>query len=327
MRRLLIFLLLFVSEASAQSSIRLYFNRVDDFYKQTVIAFTDSTTDEVDVCCDAFQFGVPDVSIWTWIGSTRYAINAFGLVEEDKLIPLGVSSWTNNGYFMIGVDSEDGEKLSYRLIDSEFPGQFISLPYLFSGPIYEDRFALYLDKSTEIEVIPGCDYGKISIDNDDDENEYRLYSNGELISTYSSETDTIYSIPDGDYQLISGEFAEIDSFSIQNTIINASLWVSAQNVWINDAYIEGIVTIYTPFDSIHWDFGDGTGVDGDTNPVHLYQESGAYILKVTVKRGSCEKTYQSIITVQSPNGLISVQNPVKFRAQVRTWDLAGRRLR
>jgi hypothetical protein len=327
MKRLILLFLLYAIETTAQSTIRLYFNEVNGFYKQTVIAFTDSTTDGVDICCDAFQFGEPEVSIWTEIEGVRYVINAFGQLIEDKEIQIKISSYTNDGIYIIGVDSETGERLSYRLIDEEFPDQLQTMPYMFSGPIYEDRFRLRIDYPTEIQIIPGCEDGKIAIDNDNDELSYFLYSNGELIDTFPANTDTIFDINDGEYQLVGGEFAESDSFLIENIDINASLYVSAQNVLINDAYIEGIVTVFTPFESIHWDFGDGSIVEGDMNPVHLYTSIGVYTLKVTVKKGNCELTLQRIIVVESPNGMNPISNPVKFRAQTRMWDLAGRRLR
>jgi hypothetical protein len=327
MKKLILLFLICAFETSAQSTIRLYFNEVNGFYKQTIIAFTDSTSDGVDVCCDAFQFGAPEVSIWTEIEGTRYVINSFGPMTEDREIPIKTSSYTNNGYFLIGVDLEIGERLSYRLLDAEFPGQLITLPYLFSGPIYEDRFTLRIDQPTKVEVTSGCEAGKLSVDNDDDGIPYQLYSNGELINEFPSDIDTIFNINDGEYQLIGGEFAEVDSFVINNVDISASLFVSAQNVWITDAYIEGIVTIYTPFQSIHWDFGDGTFVNGDLNPVHLYTNSGVYVLKVTIRSEECEKVLQTIITVGSPNNINQVANPVRFRAQTRSWDLAGRRVR
>ena len=91
MKRLIMLFLLCAIESSAQSAIRLYFKEVNGFYKQTIIAFTDSTTDNVDSCCDAFMFGVPEVSIWTEIEGTPYAINAFGLLVEDKEIPIKIS--------------------------------------------------------------------------------------------------------------------------------------------------------------------------------------------------------------------------------------------
>jgi hypothetical protein len=327
MKRLILLLLLITVEAKSQSTIRLFFEKTEDFTKQTIIAFTEETTDDVDNCCDAFLLGLSEVGIWTEINGTPYAINALSPITEDRVIPIHISSYTNDGLYLIGVDYESGEKLSYRLIDEEYPDVMFNLPYSFVGPIYENRFSLYIDRPTIVQPVSGCDFGKVGIDNDDDGLTYILYSNGELVNTYPSSTDTIYQLSNGNYQLISGEFAEVDSFFIQNENINATLWVSAQNVWIIDSYIEGVVTIYSPFDSIHWDFGDGTFVEGDQNPVHQYQSPGVYVLRVTVKRGDCQKTLETIISVQSPNGMYTPQNPVKFRAQVRSWDLAGRRLR
>lgn len=328
MRIILLTFLLLSNISYSQNAIRLFFQRPNDFYKQTIIAFTDSSTDGLDQCCDAILLGGSSVGIWTSIGNNRYAINSFGILNEDKIIPIGLQSYTNEGQFVIGVDWQTGPPIEYRLMDAEYPGEFFVLPYVFSGSIYEGRFSLYIDRPMTVGVFPGCEVGKVSITNDDDETPYMLYQSGELIGEIPSYVDTLFDISDGNYELIGGQFDEIHSFYLENTQINANLYVSSQNVWINDAYIEGIVTIFTPYTSISWDFGDGSPmVTDDTNPVHLYQNTGTYILKVIIRRGQCEKILQSLITVESLSGFNTPMNPIRLRTQVQRWDLAGRRLR
>lgn len=42
------------------------------------------------------------------------------------------------------------------------------------------------------------------------------------------------------------------------------------------------VTANVPLAGITWDFGDGTPINSDSNPTHIYQQTGAYIVIVTI---------------------------------------------
>ena len=52
----------------SQGGVRLFFQKPNQFYKQTIIVFTDSTTDQADNCCDAFRLIGSEEGIWTYIG-------------------------------------------------------------------------------------------------------------------------------------------------------------------------------------------------------------------------------------------------------------------
>jgi hypothetical protein len=81
-------LLLISLNLFSQGGVRVFFEKPGVFYKQTAIMFTDSTTDQIDICCDAELLGNPPFSIYTEIQNNPYIFNYMGLLETDKIVPL-----------------------------------------------------------------------------------------------------------------------------------------------------------------------------------------------------------------------------------------------
>jgi len=105
----LLLLLTCVFGYSQNSVIRLYLEKPNQFYKQTIVAFLDSTTDFADPCCDATYLPGGSEGIWTYIGENQYIINAFEYPSEDKLIQIGTSASPDTGLFIIGIDQINGD--------------------------------------------------------------------------------------------------------------------------------------------------------------------------------------------------------------------------
>lgn len=83
----------------------------------------------------------------------------------------------------------------------------------------------------------------------------------------------------------------------------------------------------------HWDFGDGTTVDGGAHPVHSYEDPGLYLVTLEVANawGSSETRVdvrvldrpEATIAVDPPRGVVGL--PIRFRdrsagAATRSWD-------
>jgi PKD repeat protein len=76
----------------------------------------------------------------------------------------------------------------------------------------------------------------------------------------------------------------------------ASFIASATTVSIADAIIEFQGTAQGASEYI-WDFGDGTIVTGDLNPVHAYTSLGVYTVTFTALNNGCGSTATSTVSV------------------------------
>lgn len=72
-----------------------------------------------------------------------------------------------------------------------------------------------------------------------------------------------------------------------------------------DVYCQGqsasITSNVSPYyQSITWDFGDGTRINGDENPQHSYDTSGTFVISVqTINKGCPDRNFSDTITVHS----------------------------
>lgn len=71
------------------------------------------------------------------------------------------------------------------------------------------------------------------------------------------------------------------------------------------------------FESVTWDFGDGSAVSTEANPVYTYSAAGTYKVTITAKSGSDTETYSEDITLTDPNAELT-----KLTGAVsKTWKL------
>jgi hypothetical protein len=303
MKHFLSVLVLLISTACySQGGIRLFFSKPNQFSKQTIIVFTDSTTDQADNCCDAPRLVGSDEGVWTYIGTAEYSINAFGYLTEDKLIPLGTSAFPDTGTFIIGVDLIIGDTLPFVLLDNIVPG-YHTLPYTFQGPV-SNRFSLLFERPIQIETVNGCDEGYVVIDNDEPSTPYYLTNSSGQTLYLPTYTDTIYNLSSGNYTLsVYDSIPETVSFLVENTVIDAVLNIPYTTVYLGDSYVTPVLNIYSAYDYIEWDFGDGNFAQNDINPVHYYSQAGIYTLKAIVEFGECSKIFETQITVNDALGI------------------------
>jgi len=325
MIKCVLLMLLMSNICYSQGVVRVYLEKPNtSFYAQTIIAFSDSTSDEVDQCCDAVSLGG---FISTSIGNLNYVINSFGPLNQDKIIPLNTTTSPDTGLFTIGIDDRNGEYFPVWLYDS-LTNTFHNLdnPYNCQAPLL-DRFSLIFEAPLMIEVVNGCNLGYVVINNDEPSSPYHLQSE-EFVGFYSNGTDTIFNLPNGNYTLSLPfeEFSEIVSFSIQNTIIDATLNVPLTTLYLGDSCIIPVLTVNSLWPSVEWDFGDGNLLFNDMNPVHCYSQSGTYILSVTISEGFCEKSFETEIQVKEPLslGFIDYKDIPKYKPSNFYYAIDGR---
>ena len=320
--------LLFLTSIAGYSQtggIRVYLEKPNQLYKQTIIYFSDTCTDGFDQFNDALLFGGTLNNIWTNIGTTEYVINTFGPLTEDKDIPIGAQIFPDTGLFIIGVDEIYGEVLPYTLLDNQVPG-YHDTPYICQGPVSNERFSIHFERPMKIEVASDCDFGYIVIDNDEPSIGYTLIPNNNPNISYTlpASTDTIFDLPSGDYTLCSNDVIyEQTTFTISNTTIDATLYIPYTTVYIGDSYITPILNIYSPYNDILWDFGDGTTLYNDINPVHYYTQPGIYTLKAIVSEGQCSRIFESQITVENINGIQAI-NRLQYRPTSNFYSIDGK---
>ncbi|MCC6412927.1 MAG: T9SS-dependent M36 family metallopeptidase [Saprospiraceae bacterium] len=57
-----------------------------------------------------------------------------------------------------------------------------------------------------------------------------------------------------------------------------------------------------------WNFGDGSPVSTEQNPVHTYMFSGTYEVELTVSNGNCFSTYKQVVVVELGTGANDLNN-------------------
>lgn len=276
MKNFILLLTLLISNSiSSQDGVRVYIQKYDLLYRQTAIIFSETTTDDVDICCDAILFGGSTLNyIWTYNGQTPYLINSFSPLIEDRIINLGSNFSPDTGSFIIGIDQVYGDTIPVKLIDSFVPGLH-EMPYVCQAPVSNDRFKLYFEYPINIEAISGCGDGMLIIDNDNDSN-YVLTILEDTVGIFPANTDTIFNLYSGSYNLnIMGENINYP-FTIDNYLTESFIQTSANNVWLNDSYIEFIFISDDPISGVDWNFGDGNFINNDYNPVHNYTQQKFY---------------------------------------------------
>lgn len=100
----------------------------------------------------------------------------------------------------------------------------------------------------------------------------------------------------------------VDSCTIPSQCASANDFSFQRNA-CNPLQIK-FITHASGFNSLKWDFGDGSFVVADTAPLHQYTNPGNYIVKLMQEFGSCNDTVTKTITLdlQNDNHLISTND-------------------
>jgi len=324
MKKILLLLLLCTAGANAQI-FHVYMSN-GTITPNMVVAFSDSTTDDVDVCCDAVDLGgvFPYGDIWSNIGSQAYVINSYGPLTGVRVLPIGAYSpsaeisWT----FSIPIVPIN---TTVRILDGE---EEHDLPYTTAGDFYTGRFSLVFSPSPGFYHVPACtDTGRTCVDITipGGYDYWRIIKDGATEDLYTGTDSTVCGLTRGDYsiQLYRSDLVDGALFTIDWVDLSAELQIPWTTISIQDPSIIPEAEVFTPYDSLRWEFGDGRVILNDYNPVHTYGEDGVYTLTLTVYRGHCSLVFTREITVYQINSL----PPVYIRQQgseKRIYGIDGR---
>lgn len=92
------------------------------------------------------------------------------------------------------------------------------------------------------------------------------------------------------------------------------------------AVIDGLVVTFTnaskDAESFAWDFGDGSEISAEENPVHTYAEAGSYTVVLTAKNAGGENKTSQVITVEKKAWAITIDGDFADWAELPDDQLA-----
>jgi hypothetical protein len=107
MKILLILLcpVLLFSQTTVEVAYKLRLSKNDYWGYETFVVFDSTTTDELDLCCDASTFGGPSTAlgIYTQIGTQYFLLNYFSQLTTDRVIDIHTFADPDTGSFVINV--------------------------------------------------------------------------------------------------------------------------------------------------------------------------------------------------------------------------------
>lgn len=303
-------------DITTANRLRLRMENVNGVGTETLLAFIDDATDGVDNTYDALRLqGNAALSLYTFNGDLEYAIQAWPTLTNERVIDLGaVNTVAGNASIRVSLYENFDPTAVVYLEDIEL-GIFHNLTqdnsyeYVNSGLDGETlRFRLHFRAPIGVSSVMDCsgtESGKILVGNPNTTPvavELKN-ANNEVVATsapFVGEHEFV-NLASGNYSL---EMSYTDGGIVNRTTAvenngmttPASFIASATSVSIADAIIEFQgnaqgATEYT------WDFGDGTIVTGDLNPVHAYNALGVYTVTFTAMNNGCGSSATTTVTV------------------------------
>jgi len=103
-----------------------------------------------------------------------------------------------------------------------------------------------------------------------------------------------------------------NSDTIQQQVVITALPVATAQFTVSSQPCDSIVAVNNLSQNAvnyHWDFGDGSALDTNVNPVHIYSSSGIYTITLIVSNSCSSDTFQLQVTI-----IISQQATANFTA-------------
>jgi len=303
-------------DISTANRLRLRMENSNGVGTEALVAFIDDATEGVDNSYDALRLqGNADLSLYTFNGDLEYAIQAWPTLTNERVIDLGaINTVTGASTISMNLFENFDPTTVVYLEDTEL-GIFHNLTqngtYAFDNSGLNGdavRFRLHFRAPVGVSSVMDCsgtESGKILVGNPNSTPiavELKN-ANNEVVATaapFVGEHEFV-NLASGNYTL---GMSYTDGGNISRNIVvenngmttPASFIASATNVSIADAIIEFQgnaqgATEYT------WDFGDGTVVSGDLNPVHAYNALGVYTVTFTAMNNGCGSSATTAITV------------------------------
>jgi PKD repeat protein len=303
-------------DATTVTRMRLRMENVNTVASEAIVAFLADATDAADTQYDALRLaGNTQMSLYTFNGNLEYAVQAWPTLTNERIVELGtVNTVAGPSTISMNMFENFDPSVVVYLEDVEL-GVFHNLTadniYTFNNTGLNGetvRFRLHFRAPIAVASSMDCsgtESGKIIIANPN-ASAVALEvknANNEVVATaapFVGEHE-ITNLSAGNYAL-KLTYSEGGS-TTKNAVVEsngmtapASFIASATTVSIADAIIEFQGTAQGASEYI-WDFGDGTIVTGDLNPVHAYTSLGVYTVTFTALNNGCGSTATSTVSV------------------------------
>ncbi len=320
-------------ETNVDEVLKLRIENDFDQASETIIAFRDDATENYDAGIDVRRLpGNTSIALYTEVGEDQIAFNYFSPLTAERIVPLkalnvlgGVSTITMNQF-------ENFEASTVVYLEDVVNGVFHNLTenptYTFSdGQVSEneDRFRIHFRAPIAVSTSSDCsgqNLGKMILNNPNSSSvtaEVRGITTNDVYTTEefglnSTSSEIVLEGLAADNYEITLSYTDGTSASKQAQVENggipvaASFQASATNVSIADAIIEFLGNA-PGATSYSWDFGDGTVVEGDLNPVHAYMTAGIFTVTFRASNGGCETEFTQTINVSSASTSLSSIDP------------------
>jgi PKD repeat protein len=304
----------------------------EDFGAETALIFPENATEAADIDYDAARLpGNANIAVYSFIEDGQYAIQGLPELTTERIIPLGVIN-TVPGNATISISQfEYFEPGVFVYLEDLEEGVFHNLnnsSYVYNNTsITEDdaiRFRLHLRAPLAVNATAACAgqaSGKMILNNPNSVDVAVSVKNSENVTVASFGPFTgervVENLLSGaytvDFSYVNGDNAsrQVD-ISAGSIVAPATFISSATNVPLEDAIIE-FQGSAAGASSFEWNFGDGTIITNDLNPIHAYMTPGVYTVSLTARNGGCESVYTTEITVTAlSTGVGSLANTTGF---------------
>jgi hypothetical protein len=303
-------------DITTANRLRLRMENVNGVGAEALVAFVDDATDGVDNSYDALRLqGNADLSLYTFNGDLEYAIQAWPTLTNERVIDLGAVN-TVAGASTISMNLfENFDPTTVVYLEDTELGIFHNLTqdnsYEFNNSGLNGeavRFRLHFRAPIGVSSVMDCsgtESGKILVGNPNTTPvaiELKN-ANNEVVATaapFVGEHEFV-NLASGNYSLAmsytdGGTINRTTAVENNGMTSPASFIASSTTVSIADAIIEFQGTAQGASEYT-WDFGDGTIVTGDLNPVHAYNALGVYTVTFTAMNNGCGSSATTTITV------------------------------
>lgn len=310
---------------------------------EILFGFLNGATDDYDALYEAEKLdGNNQLSLYSVIGETRYAIQALPRLAEKRIIPLGFNANQIGELHTIALNKVDQlDETAILILEDRLLNVFHNLKesaYTFTLNEVANgtgRFYLHVSAPLELSATEGnCDdqFGKINVTvpSNDEWNITLKNAEGLVLTTATtSTTHTFNSVSAGNYTLaLSNPVAGIFTKSISiNTNEFVSVSLSANKTLVNSN--EEVMLEATSNNALSyvWNFGNGETAE-TTAPIvfYAYANDGEYTVTVKAISRECESTASLNVKVgeeQTLNvakvdarQLVILPNPARELAQV-----------
>jgi PKD repeat protein len=319
-------------EATDYARLKLRIENNNEQSSETALLFAADATDAADVNYDAVRLpGNPALGVYTFIAGGEYVIQGLPELSTERIIPIGVVN-TVAGPASIQMNQfEFFEEGVFVYLEDMQEGVFHNLangPYAYTNTSITSndpiRFRLHLKAPLAVSVTAACagqSSGKMIVNNPNqtavtvnlkDAQNNTIATTGAFLGERVIEnlTTGAYVL---DFAYDNGDNAtkavQVGTGSI---VAPASFVSSSTSVSIEDAIIEFQASAAGATEYV-WNFGDGTTVSNDLNPVHAYMAPGVYTVTFTASNGGCESVATSVVSVSAnTTGISSVENANGF---------------